>query len=279
MGRLDGKVAVITGAASGIGRGTAEVFAEEGAKVVIADRDEERGGRLAERLGSRASFIRTDVAQGAEIRRAVEHAVQRFGRLDIMYNNAGFGGARDGIAELTEEGWDATMAVLLRAVFLGMKYAAAVMKPQRSGVILSTASVAGLTTAWSTPHIYNTAKAAVVQLTKSVALELGEYGIRVNCLCPGFIATPIVAGGLDMPSQLLDKVPDVAARYLANLQPLKRAGRPDDIAQAALWLASDAAEWVTGHALVVDGGVMTGSSWKSVLAPLRDELRALAGEG
>jgi NAD(P)-dependent dehydrogenase (short-subunit alcohol dehydrogenase family) len=278
MGRLDGKVAVITGAASGIGRGTAEVFAEEGAKVVIGDRDEERGRRLAEALGSRASFVRTDVSSGAEIRGAVEHAVDRFGRLDIMFNNAGFGGARDGIAELTEEGWDATMAVLLRAVFLGMKYAAAIMKPQRSGVILSTASVVGLTTAWSTPHIYNTAKAAVIQLTKSVALELGEYGIRVNCLCPGWIATSIFAGGLDLPSQLLDKVPDLAARHIANRQPLKRAGQPGDIAQAALWLASDAAEWVTGHALVVDGGVMTGSSW-SPTSGMRDELRALAGEG
>ncbi len=246
--------------------------------MVIADRDEERGRRVAEALGSCASFIRTDVADGAQICGAIEHAMQHFGRLDIMFNNAGFGGARDGIAELTEEGWDMTMAVLLRAVFLGMKHAAAVMKPQRSGVILSTASVAGLATRWSTPHIYNTAKAAVIQLTKSVALELGEYGIRVNCLCPGFIATPIVAGGLDLPSQLLDKVPDVAARFLADHQPLKRAGRPNDIAQAALWLASDAAEWVTGHALVVDGGVMTGSSWKSVLAPLREELRTLTGE-
>ena len=119
----------------------------------------------------------------------------------------------------------------------------------------------------------------MIDLTKSVALELGEFGIRVNCLCPGFIATPIVAGGLDLPSQLLDKVPDVAARFLADYQPLKRAGWPKDIAQAALWLASDAAEWVTGHALVVDGGVMTRTSWSSVLAPLRDELRALASEG
>ena len=278
MGRLDGKVAVITGAASGIGRGTAELFVAEGATVVVADRDEARGRRVAEALGSGASFVRTDVAEGEQIRGAIEHAVRHFGRLDIMFNNAGFGGARDGIAELTEEGWDMTMAVLLRAVFLGMKHAATVMKPQRSGVILSTASVAGLATRWSTPHIYNTAKAAVIQLTKSVALELGEYGIRVNCLCPGFIATPIVAGGLDLPSQLLDKVPDVAARFLADHQPLKRAGRPNDIAQAALWLASDAAEWVTGHALVVDGGVMTGSSWKSALAPLREELRTLATE-
>jgi NAD(P)-dependent dehydrogenase (short-subunit alcohol dehydrogenase family) len=278
MGRLNGKVAVITGASSGIGRGTAEVFAKEGAKVVIADRDEERGSGFAEALGSQASFIRTDIASGAEIRAAVEHAVQRFGRLDIMFHNAGFGGARDGIAELTEEGWDATMAVLLRAVFLGMKHAAAVMKPQRTGVILSTASVAGLTTAWSTPHIYNTAKAGVIQLTKSVALELGEYGIRVNCLCPGWIATSIFAGGLDLPSQLLDKVPDLAAHHIASRQPLKRAGRPNDIAQAALWLASDAAEWVTGHALVADGGVMTGTSWNTE-SPMRNELRALAGEG
>src|SRR6516225_6521827 len=228
MGRLDGKVAVITGAASGIGRRTAEVFVEEGAKVVVADLDEERGRRVAEALGPQASFIRADVANGAEIRSAIEHALERFGRLNIMFNNAGFGGARDGIAELTEEGWDATMAVLLRAVFLGMKYAAAAMKPQRSGVILSTASVAGLTTVWSTPHIYNTAKAAVIQLTKSVALEL--------------------------------------------------AGRPNDIAQAALWLASDAAEWVTGHALVVDGGVMAGTSWNPE-SPMREELRALAAEG
>jgi NAD(P)-dependent dehydrogenase (short-subunit alcohol dehydrogenase family) len=126
---------------------------------MIADRDEERGCYLAEALGSQASFIRTDVASGPETRAVVEHAVRRFGRLDIMFNNAGFGGARDGIAELTEEGWDATMAVLLRAVFLGIKHAAAsVIKPQHSSVILSTASAAGLNTAWSTPHIYNTAR-------------------------------------------------------------------------------------------------------------------------
>lgn len=259
--RLTGKIALVTGGASGIGRGMVEKFCAEGARVLIADIDEDRGAALAERLGGAARFQRCDVTRGSDIEGAVAAAVSSFGRLDVMVNNAGFGGVHRPIAEIDEDGYDATMAVLLRAVLLGMKYAARQMQRQGAGTIVSTASIAGLSTAHSTPHVYNTAKAAVIQLTRSVAVELGPHNIRVNCICPGFIATPIFARSMDVPSQLLDRVPDVVEPFLAGMQPLRRAGQPADIAEAATWLASDAAGWVTGHALVVDGGLLTGNEW------------------
>ncbi|MEX2245967.1 MAG: glucose 1-dehydrogenase [Dehalococcoidia bacterium] len=256
MGKLDGKVAVITGGASGMGEGTVKRFVAEGARVVIADIQDGRGERLADTLGGAAVYQRTDVADETDVAAAVRRAVDEFGSLDVMFNNAGFGGAMGPIEEILVEEYDRTMNVLLRGVFLGMKHAAAVMKRQGSGSIISTASVAGLSGGRG-PHIYSAAKAAVINLTRSVALELGESGVRVNCICPGAIATPLIARPLGGGEDAIEQV----RPFLAKFQSIGRAGEAADIAGAALWLASDDASFVTGQALVVDGGLTAGPMW------------------
>lgn len=256
MDRLSGKTAIITGGASGIGAATAQLFVEEGARVLIADTQTERGEALAGRLGDAAAFRRVDVTREEDVREAVADAVKRWDRLDCIYNNAGFGGALGSIETTTVEEFDLTFDVLLKGVFLGIKHAAPVMRAQGSGSIISTASVAGLKTGES-PHLYSVAKAAVIHLTRSVALELGEYGIRVNCICPGIVATPLAAGSSKASDASLKKL----AAALAKSQALGRVGQPEDIARAALWLASDDSEWVTGHAQVVDGGAFAGRPW------------------
>ncbi len=254
MGRLEGKVAVVTGGASGIGEGTVRLFASEGAKVVIADIQDSRGEKLAEELGTATAYFRTDVSQEGEIAGAIDYAVQKFGRLDAMYNNAGFGGVSGPIDELDMDAYDQTMAVLLRGVVIGMKHAARVMKAQGSGSIISTASVAGVGAIFG-PLIYSTAKAAVIHLTKVAAVELGPFGVRANAICPGGIATPIFGKGMGLSAEQADQTVEVMKVALAQAQPIKRSGVPNDIAEAALWLASDASSFVTGHALVVDGGI------------------------
>jgi NAD(P)-dependent dehydrogenase (short-subunit alcohol dehydrogenase family) len=262
MGRLDGKVAVITGGASGIGEGTVRLFVEEGARVVIADVQDERGRRLAAELGARAVYARTDVRDEAEIAAALGTAVERFGRLDCLFNNAGAAGVTGGIAEIPVEGFDATIALLLRAVLLGMKHAAPLMRRQGAGSIISTASVAGLLGGYG-PHVYSAAKAAVIALTRSVALELAESDIRVNCICPGGIATPIFGTSLGLPAQALEQSVNLMKGAMAALQPVGRSGLPDDIARAALWLAGDESTFVTGQAIVVDGGLSAGRPWSA----------------
>ncbi|HUY39095.1 MAG TPA: SDR family NAD(P)-dependent oxidoreductase [Candidatus Binataceae bacterium] len=255
MGRLEGKVAVITGASSGIGRATAIRFAGEGAAVVLADLNQEGGEsavRACKENGGRAVFQKTDVCAGEEVKAAIDRAVREFGKLDTIFNNAGLAGAVGTIDEITFENWDMTMAVLLRAVFAGMKYAVPEMRKAGGGSIISTASVAGLR-GGAGPHPYSAAKAAVINLTRSVALEVGKDRIRVNCICPGGINTPLISG----------RIPggeETAAQVLALIQPIPRAGRPDDIANMALFLASDEAEWITGAAMVVDGGMTAGGT-------------------
>jgi NAD(P)-dependent dehydrogenase (short-subunit alcohol dehydrogenase family) len=254
VARLDGKVAVITGGASGMGEGTVRRFVAEGARVVIADLQDAKGHTLADSLGGAAVFQHTDVATEPDIEAAVGRAVDEFGRLDCIFNNAGVGGVITPIDETPLDGYNATIGILLTGVMLGMKHGARAMKRQGDGgSIISTASVAGLSGGRG-PHIYSAAKAAVVNLTRSVALELAEHNIRVNCICPGAIATPLlarVAGNADEPMEEL-------RRLLPNFQPLRRAGLPEDIAAAALWLASDEARFVTGQALVIDGGLTAG---------------------
>ena len=261
MGDLEDRVAVITGAASGIGRATAELFVAHGARVVIADIDDQTGSEMARELGAAASYVHTDVAEEADIEAAVGHAMAAFGRLDIMVNNAGLSGVQGGIADIPAAGYDATMAVLLRGVYLGIKHAARAMTPQRRGAIVSNASIAGLSTAISAPHIYKVAKAGVIHLTGSVAVELGPSGIRVNSVCPGFIPTPIFAHDVGMAGAAATRTAERIAPLFDDLQPIRRAGRAGDIAAAILWLASDKASFVTGHALVVDGGVTAGAEW------------------
>ncbi len=260
MSRLVNKVALVTGGASGIGEATVRLFVAEGASVVIADVQDDRGQRLAGELGARAAYAHADVSREADVQAAVDAAVGRFTRLDCIFNNAGSVGVGGRIAEVTVDGFDETLGVLLRGVFLGMKHAAPVMKRQGGGSIISTASVAGLRTGLG-PHVYSAAKAAVIHLTRSVAMELGEHNIRVNCICPGGIATPIFGKGLGLSPERAEEIVPLMKGVLENLQPIKRAGVPDDIAQAALWLASDDSTFVNGHALVVDGGLIGGRSW------------------
>ena len=260
MSRLANKIALVTGGGSGIGEATVRLFVAEGAAVVIADIQDDRGRRVAGELGPRAAYVHADVSREDDVQAAVAETVRRFGRLDCMFNNAGYGGVGGRIAEIPVAGFDETLGVLLRGVFLGMKHAAPVMKAQGSGSIISTASVAGMVTGLG-PHVYSAAKAAVIHLTRSVAMELGEHHVRVNCICPGGIATPIFGKGLGLSIERAEAIVPLMKGVLENLQPIKRSGLPDDIAQAALWLASDDATFVNGHALVVDGGLTGGRSW------------------
>jgi NAD(P)-dependent dehydrogenase (short-subunit alcohol dehydrogenase family) len=230
------------------------MFVREGARVVIADIQDERGQRIAAELGA-AIFQYTDVAREDSIAAAVDRAVSEFGRLDCLFANAGIVGAMGPIDEIPVEEYDATMAINLRGVFLSMKHAARVMKPQKSGTILSTASIAALQGGLG-PHVYAAAKSALIGLTKNVAAELVSQGIRVNCIAPGNMATEMIAG-------LVTGDPDKVAEIeqgMAGASPIPgRAGRAGDIAHAAVYLASDAAAFVNGHTLVVDAGLTTGS--------------------
>ena len=266
MLQLKGKVAVVTGVTSGIGARTAEVFVAEGAQVVIAGRRKERGERLAQKLGDAASFLRTDVSVEADVKAMVDHAVDRFGRLDCLMNNAGRGSQFAAIADADLEQFDAVIAVHLRAVLAGMKYAARVMAVQGTGSIINVASVNG-TRAGLGGHYYSAAKAAAIHLTRCAAIELGEKGIRVNSLSPGMIATGAFGKYMGMQSDEADDHPEYAEAAIGSVlprwQPLPYVGRVDDIAQAALFLASDASRFVTGHNLVVDGGISAG--WSAAL--------------
>jgi NAD(P)-dependent dehydrogenase (short-subunit alcohol dehydrogenase family) len=275
MSRLKGRVALITGGASGIGEATARLFVEEGASVMLADIQDDRGRRLAGELGSRAGYLHTDVSREADVQAVVDETCKRFGRLDCIFNNAGYAGVGGRIEEIPVEGFDETMGVLVRGVFLGIKHAARVMKKQGSGSIISTASVAGLRTGFG-PHTYSAAKAAVIHLTHSVAMELGESGVRVNCICPGGIATPIFGKSMGLSPERAEEVIPLMKGVLENFQPIKRTGLPEDIARAALWLASDESGFVNGHALVVDGGLIGGRLWSEV-QQRREMFRAALG--
>jgi NAD(P)-dependent dehydrogenase (short-subunit alcohol dehydrogenase family) len=264
MGALDGKVAVIAGGTSGIGARTAELFVEEGAQIVITGRRRHVGEALAERLGSTTRFIQTDVAQEADVAAMIDCAVQAYGRLDCLFNNAGFGAAGTGIADLDMTQYDQLMNVLMRGVVLGMKYAAKVMQPQGSGSIINTASVAGLRTGYSS-QTYSAAKAAVIHMTRCVAMELGERSIRVNSISPGGIVTGIFGKAFGMQDDVADRQTEAVASWAAALQlwPIPRVGVPDDVARAALYLASDASSFITGHDLVVDGGLVGGLTFSA----------------
>ena len=275
MGRLDGKVAVITGGASGIGEATVRLFTEEGACVLIADIQDEKGRRLGDELGESTEYLHADVSREVDVKAAVGRAIDRFGRLDCMFNNAGIAGPTGPIEKVTVEGFDEAVGVLLRGVFLGIKHAAPVMKRQGSGSIINTSSVAGIRTGYGN-HVYSAAKAAVIQLTRSVAMELGESGVRVNCICPGFIATPLIGRARGLSQQEADKMVGEIEAAFENAQPIRRPGLPLDIARAALWLASDESSFVNGHALVVDGGVVGGRSWSDYQAAIA-ELKARLG--
>ncbi len=262
MGRLDGKVAVITGAASGIGAATAKRFAAEGAAVVVGDLNEAGGRAVVEaclQTGGRAAFQAVDVSREADVAALVRRAVDDYGRLDVLFNNAGLGGAIGPLESVSVDDWDRTQAVLLRGVFLGIKHAIVPMRAVGGGSIISTASIAGIR-AGAGPHAYSAAKAAVINLTRTAAVELAKDSIRVNCICPGGIHTPLLSSRFPGGAEGLTPL-------LAMLQPLPRAGYPEDIAAMALFLASDEAGFVTGASMVVDGGFTAGGSMLPTMPP------------
>jgi NAD(P)-dependent dehydrogenase (short-subunit alcohol dehydrogenase family) len=278
MGRLDGKVAVITGATSGIGWRSAEIFVAEGAKVVIAGRRASEGEALAKKLGAACIFRQTDVTQENQMQALIDTAVDKFGRLDCIFNNAGGPAQTGSIEGLDVSKFDEAMATLVRSVMLGMKHAAPIMKRQGSGSIINNGSIAGHTAGYSSSVVYGAAKAAVIHLTKCVAMELGESGVRVNSISPGAIATGILAKALGVEAGAADKKAETMAGIFKSAQPIPRAGIPDDIAHAAVFLASDEASFINGIDLVIDGGVIGGRNWTQQQQGYV-QLRKLFGEG
>ncbi len=256
-GRLEGKVAVITGAASGIGRGTVDLFVREGALVIAADIQDDKGARIEEEHKGKAFYVRCDVSKEVDIAAAVAAAVKRFGKLTTIFNNAGTGGASETADGVTAEGFDSVMHLHIRAALFGMKYAVPEMKKAGGGSIISTASVAGLQAGFG-PILYSIAKAGIIHMSKVAATQLAPHNIRVNAICPGLIATNIFAQAFGIPSQLAETRVDAIAEAAKNSQPMQRGGRPRDIAETALFLAGDGSDWMTGQALVMDGGLTLG---------------------
>ena len=227
---------------------------------MFADLNRDDGQELVDELGANATFLPVDVTQETQVQAMVAHAIDTYGQLDIIFNNAGYGGVSGPIEEIDVAGFDATINVLLKGVFLGMKHAAPVMKVQGRGSIISTASVAGLRTGMG-PTIYSAAKAAVIHLTRAVASELGPFGIRVNCICPGAIPTPIFLGDAEVSAAQRDAAVKILEEQFVHAQPMNRAACPADIAAAALFLASEDSSFVSGHALVVDGSLIYSGHW------------------
>jgi NAD(P)-dependent dehydrogenase (short-subunit alcohol dehydrogenase family) len=247
--QFEGKVALVTGAASGIGRASALAFAREGAKTVVADVLVEGGEetvRMIKEAGGDALLVRTDVSKSAEVEGLMQKIVETYGRLDYAHNNAGIAGADAPTADCTEENWDHTIAINLKGVWLCMKYEIPQMLKQGGGAIVNTASTAGLVGLEGSPA-YCASKGGVVQLTRAAALDYAKAGIRVNAVCPGVIRTPMV--------EPLVGDPEAEAGLIA-VEPIGRMGKPEEVAEAVVWLCSDAASFVTGTAMPVDGGLV-----------------------
>ncbi len=248
-GTLEEKVALVTGGASGIGRATALTFAREGAKLIIADMNEDGGQQTVHMItenGGDATFVQVDVSNATEVEAMIGKAVETYGRLDCAHNNAGIssGGQRAFTAEYPEDRWHQVIAINLTGVWLCMKYELQRMLQQGGGAIVNTASIAGLV---GLPYAsaYVASKHGVVGLTRTAALEYAKQGIRVNCVCPGYIETPMTEQGRNDPERM--------AHMIAS-EPIGRIGKPEEIAETVVWLCSDAASFVTGHTMTVDGG-------------------------
>ena len=259
---LDGKVAVITGATSGIGARTAELFAESGARVVIAGRRAEKGEALAKAIGDRASFIRTDVCVESEVKAMIDHALRKFGRIDCLFNNAGTLPTGAALADIDLAEFDEGIAVHVKSVLAGMKHVAPVMRAQKSGSIVNMASIVALRAGLGS-IAYSTAKAAVIHMTKCAAIELGEDGIRVNSVSPGRMVTGIFGKAVGLANDVADARADGVRAALEKILPHEQAlpgiGTADNVARAVLFLASDDSSFVNGHDLVIDGGVTAGN--------------------
>ena len=277
MARLEGRRTVITGAASGIGEATARLFVAEGASVVLADLDADRGARIAAELGAQARFVAVDVAEEGAVERAIEESVATFGGLDCIFNNAGNPGSLGRIEDVDAASFDRTVAVHLRGVFLGIRAAARVMRPQGHGSIINTASVAGLT-ANAAGHDYSAAKAAIIALTRTTANELGEDGVRVNAICPGGVATSIFGRAAGLDAEAAQETIGLMEAVLSDVAPMRRSGQPLDIAECALWLASDGSSFVNGQAVAVDGGLLTGPTYRSSRARMEAAMGGMGGD-
>ena len=275
-GRFSGKCAVVTGAASGIGRETALLFAREGAQVFAADLDL-AGAKLVATEAPGITAVACDVCDVAQIKALMDQAAAACGGIDIVFNNAGAGGARAPIDEIEPEDWDATMDLLLRSVAMGIRYAAPHMKSRPGAAIVNTSSVAAMGAGYS-PTAYAVAKAGVLHLTKVAATDLARYGIRVNAVQPGFINTNIFTASVGMPADRVDTAKAMIAQMSSNAQPVARGGQPGDIANAVAFLCSAAAGFMTGTSLLVNGGITIGQrhAWDPEAPGLFDAMLALA---
>ncbi len=252
MSDMKGKIALVTGAATGIGRATAIEFARNGAAVVVSDVNTAEGlktANLIENEGGEATFVECDVSASADVEALISQVLKKHGRLDAAHNNAGIEGARVPLIDLTEEQWDAVMAVNLKGVWMCMKHEIPQMLEQGGGAIVNTSSVAGLM-GMKGSTAYGTAKHGVIGLTKTAALEYADRGVRVNAICPGAVRTP-------MTERLMGNDPEREAMYM-SIQPIGRFGTTAEIANLVVWLCSDAASLITGTAIPIDGGVMAG---------------------
>ena len=259
---LAGKVAVITGGTSGIGLASVEAFVDAGARVVVGSLRAELGAQLTARLGDRVAFLHADVNRADDIEALVHHAVERYGKLDVMFNNAGTGGDTSSILDIEPDGFDATLALLTRSVLLGHKYAARQFIDQGTGgSIITTASQAAIQGGWSTVA-YTAAKHAVIGIVRQAAAEFAGLGIRANAILPGPVMTPIMARSFGIPPEHTTTFVDFLATRTASMQPAGRVGRAEEVAAAAVFLAGDGSRWIHGVALPVDGGSLAVSGWR-----------------
>lgn len=275
MADLSGKVAVITGAASGIGLAGVEVFVEAGAQVVAADVQDEKGQALAARFGDdKVSYQHCDVTDPEALKALMQSAVDTYGGLDILWNNAGSGGTSSTVEELDLDGYDFTMDLLLKSVFAGTHFAVPHMIARGGGSVVNTSSISAVCAGYA-PVTYSVAKKAVAHFSKLAAAELSKHQIRVNAILPGFIATSIFGASLGLPREQADQMAEMVSQAGGSMQPIGRIGHGADIAQMAAFLSSDAAGFVTGGEFVVDGGMTVGPphSWNEELGgPLLDAL-------
>ncbi|MFX1453902.1 MAG: SDR family NAD(P)-dependent oxidoreductase [Promethearchaeota archaeon] len=258
MNQLEGKVALITGAAGGIGRATSKLFIDEGVKgLVMVDIWDEMGEKMAAQLGSNAIYIHGDVSRENDIKKSINLAMDRFDQLDIVFSNAGNTGPGGNIEDVPTNEFDLTMAIHLRAAFLYMKHAIPLMKKQESGCFILTSSVAGYQQGMG-GLAYSLSKAALIHLARIAAVELGIFGIRANAIAPGFVATGIFGAGMALSHDGREKLANFMKNFPTDTQAIRRAGVPEDVANVALFLASDSSSFITGITLLVDGGLLSG---------------------